>query len=94
MAVDISKQIPGNGAFFLINQGEPQATILHVLEKIYAPIQILIDNCEPGQYCEYVGQTTYKQPDNFLPFSRGYVVKGRGKSPPETSLTITGGFQT
>ncbi len=81
----------------MVNQGEAKATLLHVMEKTYLPIKMVIDNCESDQYCEYVGGKLYQQPDSagvvyagrWFPFSRAYVVKVIGQAPPNTSLQVT-----
>lgn len=97
MTQDIAAQLPQNVAFVLINQGEAQATLLHVMEKTYLPMKMLIDNCEPGQPCEYVGGKLYQQPDSagvvypgrWFPFSRAYVIAVNGNAPPNTTLQVT-----
>ncbi len=94
MTSDIVDQIPSNVAFFLVNQDEPKSVVLHILEKVYLPISVLIDNCEPGQSCLHVGSVLYQQPDHHIsyawfPFSRSYVIKVLGQAPPNTSLQVT-----
>jgi hypothetical protein len=97
MVQDIAAQLPQNVEFVLLNQGEAKATLLHVMEKTYLPVKMVIDNCESGQYCEYVGAKLYQQPDasgviypgRWFPFSRAYVIKVNGTSPPNTSLEVT-----
>ena len=50
MAQDVAAQIPQNVGFVMVNQGEAKATLLHVMEKTYLPIKMVIDNCESDQY--------------------------------------------
>ncbi|MBA3915338.1 MAG: hypothetical protein H0X25_16090 [Acidobacteriales bacterium] len=98
MIEDVDAQIPGNVAFLLVDEGEPQATLLHVMEKTYLPVKMLIDNCETGQYCENVGAVIYQQPDStyaarWVPFARAYVIKVSGDAPNstlETTSVMTG----
>ena len=89
MVHDIAEQVPSNVAFLLIDQDEPESLIRHVLEKVYLPVPMFIDNCEPGQSCQSVGHKLYEQPPDGLPFSRSYVIKVIGPAPPSTSLQVT-----
>jgi hypothetical protein len=96
MVRDVAGQVPSRVAFLLIDQDEPQSVVLHVLEKVYLPVQVFLDNCEPGQSCQHVGSQLYQQPDkstvhNFtwFPFSRSYVIKVLGQAPPNTSQQVT-----
>ena len=94
MVSDVAAQIPNNVGFFVVNQDEPKSVVLHILEKVYLPLPIFIDNCEPGESCLHVGSVLYEQPDHhvaytWFPFSRSYVIKVLGQAPPDTSLQIT-----
>jgi hypothetical protein len=98
MVHDVAAQLPSNVDFLLVDQEEPESVMLHVLEKTYLPVKMFVDNCEPGQSCQAVGDRLYQQPDHaevphnsfvWLPFARAYVVKVVGQAPPETSLQVT-----
>src|SRR5437764_983468 len=93
MVHDVGAQVPSDVAFFLVDQDENQATLLHVLEKVYLPGSVFLDNCEPGQSCQHVGSKLYEQPDSlqsfkWFPFSRSYVIKVLADGPPESSLVV------
>jgi hypothetical protein len=89
MVHDVAGQLPSNVAFLLIDQDEPESVMRHVLEKVYLPVPMFIDNCEPGQSCQNVGHKLYEQPPDGLPFSRAYVMKVTGPAPPLTTLRVT-----
>lgn len=88
MVRDVAAQVPANVAFFLVDQDEPESVLRHVLEKVYLPVRMFVDNCEPDQSCQHVGSKLYEQPVDGLPFSRAYVIKVLGEAPPDTSLEV------
>ncbi len=68
MVSDVDADLPVGAAFFLVDQGEPTATIRHVMEKVYLPVLVAHDT--DGS----IGHDLYDQPRVGLPFSRSYVV--------------------
>jgi hypothetical protein len=80
MVSDIQADLPTGAEFFLVNQEQPQATVRHILEKVYLPVTVLHDT--DGN----IGRTLYPQPRVGLPFSRSYVID-------DTSV-VTGVFTT
>lgn len=89
MIRDVAGQIPSNVAFFVVDENEPESVMRHVAEKVYLPVPMYIDNCEPGQGCQRVGDKMYEQPVDGLPFSRSFVIKVIGEAPPNTRLQVT-----
>jgi hypothetical protein len=68
MAGDVAPDLPGGAFFFLVDQGDPAATVRHVLEKTRIPTTVFLDEDET------VGVYLYAQPGVGLPFSRYYVI--------------------
>ena len=67
MVGDIESDLPTGATFFLVDQGEPAATIRHVLEKMYIPLTVYLDT-------DSSAGTLYDQPGVGLPFGRSYVI--------------------
>jgi hypothetical protein len=65
---DIHAALPAGAEALLLDQGEPVATVRHVIEKTYLPLTVAHD--EDGT----IGGDLYDQPATGLPFGRSYVV--------------------
>ena len=59
--------------FFLVVQEEPRVLVEHLLERIYLPIPMFLDNER-----DRIGIELYAQPEVGIPFGRAYVVAPDG----------------
>jgi len=73
MVADIDRLISDDVRFFLVCQDEQESVVRHLLEKIYLPIPVLLDN-EGAE----IGARMYMQPQVGIPFGRAYVIDGSG----------------
>jgi peroxiredoxin len=71
MSSDILSEMPRGADFFLVNPEGEHDVLRHVLEKIYIPMPILLDD-------DQTINLVYNQPRVGLPFGRSYVVDTRG----------------
>ncbi len=85
--MDVQAPLPASGKVLLVDQAEPESVVRHVLEKVYLPMEVLLD-CAPGNpSCQQIGAALYQQSGTNIPFGRSYVLDPM--SPPGASLTAT-----
>lgn len=71
MVTEVAAELPPNTAMFVVNQGEQDGTVRHLLEKMRIPLRVFTD--VDGS----VG-AAYGQPQIGIPFGRSYVVDSQG----------------
>jgi peroxiredoxin len=84
MRGDIDQHLPVGAELFVVDQGEQESTLRHVLSKTYIPIEVYLD--ADGS----VGGTLYDQPAVGLPFGRGYVIDAGTSFEPVVTDVFTG----
>ena len=67
MVVEVEQQRPDDVFFFLLNENDDSRTVRHVLENVYLPLPVFLDDGD-------LGGRTYGQLGVGIPFGRAYAL--------------------